>query len=171
MTQMSLCSQPSGSKPGDVTTTKRKPSPGRSVVAVAQGSALPASLQRLAEFLNEQVPRVEALAPEIRQYRVERMCRTPPYNRADDRARLTADLRALGVPRLEPEVALADKRPNIPLPDTERNQAGISRPSAIRHAELFSSVSTAKSLGKPARGSRLRSARPVSLIRGYLRIT
>jgi hypothetical protein len=49
------------------------------------------------------------------EIRVKRMCRTPPYNRADDRARLTADLRALGVPRLEAEVALTDKRPNIPL--------------------------------------------------------
>jgi hypothetical protein len=49
------------------------------------------------------------------EIRVKHMCRTPPYNRADDRARLTADLRALGVPRLEAEVALTDKRPNIPL--------------------------------------------------------
>jgi hypothetical protein len=43
------------------------------------------------------------------------MCRTPPYNRHETRARLVADLQALGVPRLETEDALTDKRPNIPL--------------------------------------------------------
>jgi hypothetical protein len=40
------------------------------------------------------------------EIRVKRMCRTPPYNRADDRARLTADLRALGVPRLDAEAGI-----------------------------------------------------------------
>jgi hypothetical protein len=32
---------------------------------------IPASLQRLVEFLNEQMPRVEVLAVEIRQYRAD----------------------------------------------------------------------------------------------------
>jgi hypothetical protein len=49
------------------------------------------------------------------EIRVKRMCRTPPYNRNETRARLMADLRALGIPRLEAEDALTDKRPNIPL--------------------------------------------------------
>jgi hypothetical protein len=49
------------------------------------------------------------------EIRVKRMCRTPPYNRAEVQAQLTADLRGLGVPRLEAEVALTEKRPNVPL--------------------------------------------------------
>lgn len=49
------------------------------------------------------------------EIRVKRMCMTPPYDHAETRARMTAELRALGIPRLESEVALADKRPNIPL--------------------------------------------------------
>jgi len=49
------------------------------------------------------------------EIRVKRMCRTPPYNRNEARARLIADLRALGIPRLEAEDNLTDKRPNIPL--------------------------------------------------------
>jgi hypothetical protein len=38
-----------------------------------------------------------------------------PYLRNEIRARLTADLHALGIPRLDAEEMLADKRPNIPL--------------------------------------------------------
>ena len=49
------------------------------------------------------------------EIRVKRMCRTPPYNRTETRERLTADLHALGIPRLDAEAALIDKRPNIPL--------------------------------------------------------
>jgi len=49
------------------------------------------------------------------EIRVKRMCRTPPYNGNETRARLVADLHALGVPRLETEDALIYKRPNIPL--------------------------------------------------------
>jgi hypothetical protein len=49
------------------------------------------------------------------EIRIKRMCRTPPYNRADTRARLIADLRALHIPRLDAEPDLAAKRPNIPL--------------------------------------------------------
>lgn len=51
----------------------------------------------------------------VLEVRVKRMCRTPPYNRAEDRGRLTASLRALGIPRLDAEATLEDKRPNIPL--------------------------------------------------------
>ena len=43
------------------------------------------------------------------------MCSTPPYIRAEDQEHLTANLRALGVPRLDDEPALTGKRPNIPL--------------------------------------------------------
>jgi hypothetical protein len=57
------------------------------------------------------------------EIRVKRMCRTPPYNRTEARARLTADLRALGIPRLDTEVALADKRPNIPLDELAAGRA------------------------------------------------
>lgn len=49
------------------------------------------------------------------EIRVKRMCSTPPYICAEDQERLTANLRALGIPRLDDEPALADKRPNIPL--------------------------------------------------------
>ena len=49
------------------------------------------------------------------EIRVKRMCRTPPYNRAEARERLITDLRTLGVPRLEADAALADRRPNVPL--------------------------------------------------------
>jgi hypothetical protein len=57
------------------------------------------------------------------EIRVKRMCRTPPYNRKEDRVRLTADLQALGIPRLEAEDALSDKRPNIPLDDLTNGRA------------------------------------------------
>jgi len=49
------------------------------------------------------------------EIRVKRMCRTPPYRRAETQERLLADLKALGIPRLDTEEALAGKRPNIPL--------------------------------------------------------
>jgi hypothetical protein len=49
------------------------------------------------------------------EVRLKRMYSTPPYVRAEDRERLTANLRALGIPRLDAEPALADRRPNIPL--------------------------------------------------------
>jgi hypothetical protein len=51
----------------------------------------------------------------VLEIRVKRMCRTPPYDRDETRARLTADLQALGIPRLDAENVLIDKRPNIPL--------------------------------------------------------
>lgn len=43
------------------------------------------------------------------------MCRTPPYNRTENQARLITDLQALRIPRLDAEPDLAAKRPNIPL--------------------------------------------------------
>jgi hypothetical protein len=57
------------------------------------------------------------------EIRVKRMCRTPPYNRNEVRARLVADLQALGVPRLETEEFLTDKRPNIPLDELTGGRA------------------------------------------------
>jgi hypothetical protein len=51
----------------------------------------------------------------ILEIRVKRMCRTPPYNRRQTRERLTIELRALQILRLDAEPDLADKRPNIPL--------------------------------------------------------
>jgi hypothetical protein len=53
--------------------------------------------------------------PPMLEIRVNQMCSTPPYLRPETRARLTADLHTLGIPRLDAEQALADKRPNIPL--------------------------------------------------------
>ena len=49
------------------------------------------------------------------EIRVRAMCQLPPYDSDGTRARFTAGLQALGVPRLTAERALADKRPNIPL--------------------------------------------------------
>ena len=49
------------------------------------------------------------------EIRVKRMCRTPPYNRIQVRDRLISELRAMKIPRLDSEPALAAKRPNIPL--------------------------------------------------------
>jgi hypothetical protein len=37
------------------------------------------------------------------EIRVNEMCRTPPYNREETQARLTSDLHALGIPRLDAE--------------------------------------------------------------------
>jgi hypothetical protein len=47
--------------------------------------------------------------------RVNEMCSTPPYDRQHARERLTADLHALGIPRLDREHVLCRKRPEIPL--------------------------------------------------------
>jgi hypothetical protein len=60
------------------------------------------------------------------EIRVNEMCSTPPYLRADARMRLTADLHALGIPRLDDEQNLVDKRPNIPL-----NQLTNGRPERL----------------------------------------
>jgi hypothetical protein len=53
--------------------------------------------------------------PPTLEVRVKRMCRTPPFNRQHNRDRLTADLRALGIPRLDREKNLSGVRPEIPL--------------------------------------------------------
>jgi hypothetical protein len=60
----------------------------------------------------------------ILEIRVQAMCATPPYNRDETRSQLTADLQALGIPRLETEAALIDKRPNIPLSELSRGRVG-----------------------------------------------
>jgi hypothetical protein len=57
------------------------------------------------------------------EIRVKRMCRTPPYNRTEMRTRLVADLKSLGIPRLDTEEALPDKRPNIPLGELSGGRA------------------------------------------------
>jgi hypothetical protein len=49
------------------------------------------------------------------EIRAKAMCQMPPYDSDGTRARFTADLQALGVPRLTAERALTGKRPNIPL--------------------------------------------------------
>jgi len=49
------------------------------------------------------------------EIRIRQMCATPPYDRDEPRVRLMADLRGLGIPRLEAEAALTGERPNIPL--------------------------------------------------------
>lgn len=53
------------------------------------------------------------------EIRVKRMCRTPPYDRAETRARLIGDLQSLGIPRLDTEPDLAGKRPNVPLDELD----------------------------------------------------
>jgi hypothetical protein len=58
------------------------------------------------------------------EIRVKRMCRTPPYNRVETRQRLIADLRAMGIPRLDSEADLASKRPNIPLDELADGRVG-----------------------------------------------
>jgi hypothetical protein len=57
------------------------------------------------------------------EIRVKRMCRTPPYNRTEMRTRLVSDLKSLGIPRLDTEEALPDKRPNIPLEEFSGGRA------------------------------------------------
>ena len=49
------------------------------------------------------------------EIRVKQMCSMPPYDQAVVREHLIARLRALGIPYLEADAALATRRPNIPL--------------------------------------------------------
>jgi len=49
------------------------------------------------------------------EVRIGQMCSMPPYDRDEARVQLVADLRALGVPRLDAEDILTAIRPNIPL--------------------------------------------------------
>ncbi len=53
--------------------------------------------------------------PPILEIRVKRICSTTPYDRHDTRAIFIADLHGLGIPRLDAEADLTDKRPKIPL--------------------------------------------------------
>jgi hypothetical protein len=56
------------------------------------------------------------------EIRIKRMCRTPPYGRAADRAQLVGALRSLGIARLDSEGDLAAKRPNIFLDELTSGQ-------------------------------------------------
>lgn len=49
------------------------------------------------------------------EVRIQQMCRTPPYDGGDGRARLAANLRALGIPRLQAPDVLSEVRPSVPL--------------------------------------------------------
>jgi hypothetical protein len=49
------------------------------------------------------------------EIRIRSMLATPPYDRGPSREHLTADLQALGIPRLNEANALTGERPNIPL--------------------------------------------------------
>jgi hypothetical protein len=49
------------------------------------------------------------------EVRIRQMCSIPPYDRDEARVRLTADLRAPGIPRLDARDAFSSERPNIPL--------------------------------------------------------
>ncbi len=49
------------------------------------------------------------------EIRIRSMLATPPYDRSQAREQLTADLQALGIPRLNEASALTSERPNIPL--------------------------------------------------------
>ena len=53
--------------------------------------------------------------PAMLEIRVKAMCAIPPFDRPEARARFTAGLRGLGVPRLDAEADLPARRPNIPL--------------------------------------------------------
>jgi hypothetical protein len=57
------------------------------------------------------------------EVRVNEMCSTPPYDRQHARERLTADLHALGIPRLNREEDLCRKRPEIPLAELTDGRA------------------------------------------------
>ena len=58
------------------------------------------------------------------EIRLRQMCSTPPYNRAEDQARLIGGLREIGTPRLASDTALAGTRPNIPLDQLTGGRAG-----------------------------------------------
>jgi hypothetical protein len=49
------------------------------------------------------------------EIRIRSMLATPPYDHSPAREQLTADLQALGIPRLNEANALTSERPNIPL--------------------------------------------------------
>ena len=79
------------------------------------------------------------------EVRVIEMCSTPPYDCEPARGRLTADLHALGIPRLDREGVLCRKRPEIPLADSHlrtslRSSLSIKDSASAR----FSISSTAR---------------------------
>src|SRR5215471_2405666 len=49
------------------------------------------------------------------ELRIEQICSMPPYDSDEAHVQLTADLRALGIPRLDAEEILTATRPNVPL--------------------------------------------------------
>jgi hypothetical protein len=49
------------------------------------------------------------------ELRIEQICSMPPYDSDEAHVQLTADLRGLGIPRLDHEEILTAPRPNIPL--------------------------------------------------------
>jgi hypothetical protein len=49
------------------------------------------------------------------ELRVEQICSMPPYDSKEAHLQLMADLRSLGIPRLDVEEILTITRPNIPL--------------------------------------------------------
>ena len=49
------------------------------------------------------------------ELRIEQICSMPPYDSGEAHTQLTADLRALGIPRLDAEEIRSAIRPNIPL--------------------------------------------------------
>lgn len=63
--------------------------------------------------------------PPLLEVRVRKMCEVPRYDRPAARARLVADLQGLGIPRLDSESALAEKRPNIPLDELTGGRAEL----------------------------------------------
>lgn len=92
------------------------------------------------------------------EIRVAAMCQVPPYDGAQARARLTADLRALGIPRLDAEHILIDKRPNIPLDQLtggriERLLALVDRWITDVHAQSGDPVEAAAGLSSAVAGA------------------
>lgn len=78
------------------------------------------------------------------EVRVVEICSTPPYDREPARGRLTADLHALGIPRLDREAVLYRKRPESRWPssptaalsDSSRSSAAGSARSKPTAANL-----------------------------------
>jgi uncharacterized protein (TIGR02391 family) len=64
----------------------------------------------------------DAGAAAMLEIRIKQMRETPPYDSDEPRARLLADLRGLGIPRLAAAGALNMKQPNIPLSELTNNR-------------------------------------------------
>jgi len=107
---------------------------------------IPASLQRLVEFLNEQMPRVEVLAVEIRQYR------TADGNRERWSRGSSARPRALRLPRNDRLRPPAARRAGLPMrcwTGSDR-QDRMRPPSVMRSATGLSDILTFRSLAVSA---------------------